>query len=54
MIKAVLREGRENFKNVFLEIFRFSELRIFWFSLLHLITAEEKKGILKEVMVYFE
>ena len=52
--KTLLPDGRMEFKSVFWKIFKFSELWIFRSSLFHLINAEGKKGILKEIMFYFE
>ena len=52
-LKAALQEARIILKSDFLKIFKFSELRI-RSSLFHSITAEGKKGTLKEIMLYFE
>ena len=43
------RERCINFKRCFLCIFQLSELLIFWLSLFHGITAEEKKIFLKKL-----
>ena len=48
-LKVVLAEGRMKFKNVFLKIFKLSELRIFRPSLFHLITAEGKMEFRKKL-----
>ena len=41
-LKTVLPEGRTKFRNVFLKIFKLSELLIFRSSLFHSITTEKK------------
>ena len=48
-LKTELREGRMNFKFVFVKIFKFSESRIFWSSLFHSITTGRKKKFWKKL-----
>ena len=53
-LKTVLPEARMKFEKVFVKIFKPTELQIFRSSLFHSITPEGKKGIFKEIMLYFE
>ena len=48
-LKTLSLEGRINFKSFFLKINKFSELRIFWYSLFHSITTEGKNEFWKKL-----
>ena len=48
-LKTMFPEGCINFKNFFLKINKFSELRIFWSSLFHSVTTEGKNEFWKSL-----